>query len=413
MRNRILWAFALVAAFALAACSGSDSGSSDNGHFIRSIAVTPTGADVAMGQDLQFQATATYDDGSTQDVTGAATWASSVASAAKINNSGLASGLSAFSTVSATQAQTNITATVSGVASPAAVLNVRQSALTALAITTAPANMYPGVTTAEAANATFGTTVDGRNVVTGAAVWTSSSTSCAKVGASTGIVTGVSATGCPATITATYGGMTATTSWNVTTATLDAVKLTDAAGADITSGGVGTPPSFYKGAAFQVKAVGHFSDTNTQPLRGLTWTSSDPTVATVSATGLVTGLKAGTTVVSATIAGVTPTAAGDNSGSTLTMTVVDHGALQSIAITGNAGVAVAANTTNNLVATGTFADTTTFVLTPAVTWASSSPAVTVSATGVASPVSAALGGTVTVSARLGSVFTSATLASAP
>ena len=66
----------------------------------------------------------------------------------------------------------------------------------------------------------------------------------------------------------------------------------------------------------QFIATGTYSAGASQPLTNLvTWTSSDPTVASISATGLVTPLKSGTVTIGASLGTV-------NSTNTVTVTVV-------------------------------------------------------------------------------------------
>ncbi len=71
---------------------------------LNSIAVTPANPTIQAGSSQQFMATGTYSDGSTQNITSQATWASSNAGIATINAGGLATGIAAgTSTISATQ----------------------------------------------------------------------------------------------------------------------------------------------------------------------------------------------------------------------------------------------------------------------------------------------------------------------
>ncbi len=78
---------------------------------VTSIAVSPSPASVATGATQQFIATATYSDGSTGNVTAAASWQSANAAAATISSAGLATGLASGSTT--------VTATLSGVSGSA------------------------------------------------------------------------------------------------------------------------------------------------------------------------------------------------------------------------------------------------------------------------------------------------------
>ena len=58
-----------------------------------SIAVTPADASILPDRDIQFTATGTYSDGSTDDLTSSVTWSSSVPAAATINRVGAATAL--------------------------------------------------------------------------------------------------------------------------------------------------------------------------------------------------------------------------------------------------------------------------------------------------------------------------------
>jgi 6-phosphogluconolactonase (cycloisomerase 2 family) len=85
---------------------------------LQSIAVTPTGPSIQVGQTQTFTATGTYSNSTTQPLTTGVTWGSSSQSIATISSSGVATGVAA--------GQSYITATVGGVSSPAtaAVLTV-------------------------------------------------------------------------------------------------------------------------------------------------------------------------------------------------------------------------------------------------------------------------------------------------
>jgi uncharacterized protein YjlB len=84
---------------------------------LTSIAVTPESPEnLSVGSTQQFIAIGTYSDGSTTDITSQATWSSSDTNVATISSSGLATGVAAGTT--------DITASLSGVTSPAITLTV-------------------------------------------------------------------------------------------------------------------------------------------------------------------------------------------------------------------------------------------------------------------------------------------------
>jgi plastocyanin len=99
-------------------------------------------------------------------------------------------------------------------------------------------------------------------------------------------------------------------------------SVTVLASVSLTSIGVSPAnPTVVKGHSLQLDATGHFSDGSTQDLTSqVTWASLSPAFATVSASGLVTGVAAGSSTVTASLSGMT--------GSTLvTVTQARHQAL--------------------------------------------------------------------------------------
>ena len=157
-------------------------------------------------------------------------------------------------------------------------------------------------------------------------------------------------------------------------------------------------PTLAKGLTQQFAAAGTFSDTSTADLTAsVTWRSSTPTVATVSAGGLAQGVAVGSTTLTAT--------SGSVSGNvTLTVTAP---ALESLAITPTSP-ASGVGLTRQLTATATYSDGTTADVTGLATWTSSVPTVaTIAAqTGQATGVSL---GTTQISATVGDVSQSVTL----
>ena len=129
------------------------------------------------------------------------------------------------------------------------------------------------------------------------ATWSSSDTSVATVGVS-GVVTGQSAG--TATITANLGTISASAPLVVEGSSLVSIKI--------------TPQTLKLPATIetQLTAMGTFSDGQQLDLTSaVTWTSSTPSVATVSnsadSAGVATGVAPGTTTVSAAFAGISAT----------------------------------------------------------------------------------------------------------
>ena len=100
-----------------------------------------------------------------------------------------------------------------------------------------------------------------------------------------------------ATITASYNGLTATTTVTVTQPAVTTITLTPAS------------PTIASGTAIQLQATATFEDGSTQNVTTLaSWASVDSAVATVNnagTKGLVTGVAAGTTTITVTYNGVT------------------------------------------------------------------------------------------------------------
>ena len=170
----------------------------------------------------------------------------------------------------------------------------------------------------EGASKQLSATVAPANATDRAVSWKSSNTSVAAVNAS-GNVTAVAAG--TATITATAGGKSATVTVTVTPEVVDIPVQSVAISGTGVSGGKAT---ISVGAGLNLNAVITPSNATDQ---NVSWLSSDDSVATVSSTGAVRGIKAGMAVIMATVGGKS---------ASVIVTVQDAGpTLQSIQITGS------------------------------------------------------------------------------
>jgi len=134
------------------------------------------------------------------------------------------------------------------------------------------------------------------NVLTGRVLtWGSGNTAVATVN-STGLVTGVAAGG-PVTIAATSEGQSGTAAITVTPVPVASVTVAP------------TSATVLFGQTDQLTATTKDANGNELTGRTVTWASGDPAVATVSATGLVTGIAAGQATITATSEGRGGTAA--------------------------------------------------------------------------------------------------------
>ena len=164
-------------------------------------------------------------------------------------------------------------------------------------------------------------------------------------------------------------------------------------------------PSLAKGLTLQFTATGTYSDASARDITAsVTWTSSKPAVATITAAGLATAASQGPTTISAT--------SGAISGSTV-LTVTTP-ALTSISIT-PVDPTIVIGGTRQFVATGKYSDGSTKTLTVSVTWASSNTSVATIVSGGSTPGLASGGGvgTSTISATLGSISGTTTLTVQP
>ena len=230
--------------------------------------------------------------------------------------------------------------------------------------------------------------------LTTSASWTSSDTSVATISnaaGSNGTATSIAAG--TTTITAAIGGISASTPLTVTAVILVSLAISP------------TNPSIALGATQQFTATGTYSDGSTQDLtQSASWTSSVPSVATISNTagsrGSTTSVAAGTTTITMAIGGV--------SGSTIL--TVTSATLVSLAVSPTNPIIVVGST-QQFVATGTFSDNSAQVLTTAASWTSSVTAVaTISnAAGTNGSATAIAAGTTTITAAVGGVSSSTTL----
>ncbi len=339
-----------------------------------SLLVNPPNPLIAAGTTQPFTATGTFSDGSIQNLTASVSWSSSAPSVASIAAGGVANGI--------VPGQATITATAGSV-SNSTTLTVTPAALSAITITPANPTIAAGTTQSFTATGLFsdGSTQD----LTASVSWSSSAPSVATINVSGGLATGL-APG-QTTVTASWGSVSNTSVLTVTPAVLISVSVNP------------VNPSILVGGTQQFTATGTFSDSSTQDLTGSAiWNSSNTNVATISASGLASGLVVGTTTISATDLSV--------SGSTTLTVAIVPPVLQSISIA-PANPAVAIGQNQQFAATGFYGDGSTQDVTSLVNWSSTQPAIaSISSSGLASGLS---GGSTTITAALGTITASATL----
>lgn len=359
----------------LTGCSagnGSGSNISRSVPAVSSIQVSPASTSIGVGSNQQFKATAHMSDGSSQDITSSVQWGTSDPSIASISNAGVATGSAA--------GEVTITAQ-SGSMTSSATLTVSEAAANLSSIVISPASASMPVNTNQQFTAT-GNYNDGSSAdLTALVAWSSSSNATATIDA-TGLASSLAAGS--TTISASFGGISQSTTLTVTAPTVVSIAVTPV-GQTL---GIGINQLYVATATY---SDGSSSDLSS----GVTWSSSSTAVATVSSSGVVTTVGAGQTTITATFDSLT-----DNS---LLTVVAAH--LTSISIT-PAVQSIAAGTKQQFTAVGSFDDGSTQLLT-SLTWTSSSNSVAaVDPTGLAAGVGT---GTATITATSGSVSGTASL----
>ncbi|HEY6829916.1 MAG TPA: Ig-like domain-containing protein, partial [Gemmatimonadaceae bacterium] len=250
---------------------------------VGSVTVTPSPATVVAGQTLQL--TATVKDQNGVVVTDrTVSWSTNNASLATVSPTGLVSATNPGNVV--------ITATSEG-KSGSTTVTITPAPVASVTVSPASASVVQGQT--QGLTATLKDAAG--NVLTGRTItWTTSAASVATV-SSSGVVTGVAAGG--ATITATSEGKTGTSAITVTAAAVVPVATVTISPASI---------SVAEGASTALTAVLKDANGNVLTGRVITWSSSDPNKATVSQTGVVTGVMHGGATITATSEGKRGTA---------------------------------------------------------------------------------------------------------
>lgn len=280
-KRRAVRGAAVGAMLLLFACTGTTTGTIPPGTLT---ALNITGeVTTAAGTTAQLVATAKHEDGTTEVVTGTATWTSSDATVAKVDG-GLVTAL--------TTGTATITAAYSGVSGTHAVA-VTAPALSRIEVTPATPTVAKGLSVQLVATGVYAN--DTKADLSATATWSAGDAAIATV-SSAGLVLGVG-TG-SATVLATVGEVVGQVSVAVSAPTVARIEV------------VAAEPSAPVGATLQVSAIAVLSDATTQTAQAdVTYTSSDPTVATVSndpgTKGQVTIVGAGNVTITATLGGQT------------------------------------------------------------------------------------------------------------
>ena len=336
---------------------------------LESVTLVGPGVPLTPGSTAQLTVIANYSDGSQVNVTSGSTFASSASNVATVNASGLLTAVANGSaTISATHTASGRVAT--------AVVTVATAAPTLVSIAIQPTSL--GLLVGGSGQLTVVGTYSDQSTVnlTASCTFVSSNLGAATV-TSGGLVTAVAAGS--ATVTATHTASGKIASVPVAVTVLPPTLLSIAVVPDA--------KTIEPGATQQLRVDGTYSNGLVVDVTaGCSFASSVTAYATVSASGLVTGVATGTTTITAShIAGA----------KTANSIITVAPSLVSIALTPSF-VGLATSGTQQLTVTGTYSDSTTANLTSSSTFASSATGVaTVSAGGL---VTAVASGSATVTA---------------
>jgi uncharacterized protein YjdB len=337
---------------------------------LASITVAPSAPSLAVGQSQQLTATGNYTDGTTQNLTAIAAWASDAASDATVGSMGVLTSTGAPTIPGQVNAvasgAAHITAKWLGQTSSAIAVTVNPKVLTSITITPASTTLQNGQTVTFSAIPLYS---DGMSTpALTAPVWAASNSSVATNVGSLFTAANIGST----TITVTSGSISASATLTVTAATLNSVSV--------------TPSNFSiaSGQQQQLTALGIYSDGTTADVtESATWSGAGVAFSATQP-GLVTGETVSVTSITATWQGKNGTA-----NATVTVAVPT-----SIAVTPES-LSLELGQTQQFAATGTYSDGSTPSVTNLATWTSSAPAnVTVNSTGLATAVAA--GGSLTL-----------------
>jgi trimeric autotransporter adhesin len=340
------------AAVGLSACNSNSSSST----FVVRVDVTPAAATVAKGGTVQLQAEAVFSDGSTQDVTAQASWASSNPTAVSVSNAGASRGL-----VTGLQddASVTITAIFDQVLGNATV-TVAPAAPVRIDVTPVAESVIKGRTLQLQATLVFSD--NSTQNVTAQATWSSNASSFATVSntpGSKGLVSGVMNREAPVAISAAFENVSGQSFITVTPPVPVSIEVEPAT--------LALP----NGSTQPLVATAILTDDSTQDVTAqASWQSSAPGVVAVSnaagTKGQVTALAQSATpaTITATLQDLTATA----------QVTVTEAVLAEIQVS-PVDPQLPAGLTQQLTATGIYTDNSSQDLTATAQWSSSDAAV--------------------------------------
>ncbi|WP_234941958.1 Ig-like domain-containing protein [Vibrio anguillarum] len=307
---------------------------------------------LAVGDKQPFDVVGHYSDGSSRILTdsNAVDWHASDLDVVLFDAPGIITGN--------TPGVVTVHASSGNIASNDVMVNVSSAEITEITVTPSPVQVAQGQTQQLTAMATYsdGTSSDVTNSVT----WTPTDTVTATV-TTEGLLSGVEENS--TTLTATKAGVTS----NEVTVNVSSAEITE----------ITVTPSqvnIAKGQTQQLTAIATYSDgTSSSVTNSVMWTPADANTATVTSTGLITGVGVGSTTMAVTKDGITS--------NTVNVTV-SSAVITAIQVTPSQ-VNVAKGQTQQLTAIATYSDTTSSDISSSVTWTpADTNTITVTSTGL-------------------------------
>ncbi len=263
---------------------------------VAGVSVSPNSRTLNIGNTTSLSATVSPNNASNQNVT----WSTSNSGIATVSNTGVVTGISAGAvTITVTTADGGRTAT--------ATITVQTAIVSVNGVSVSPnsSTINTGNTTSLVVSV-FPNNASNQNVT-----WSTSNSGIATV-SNTGVVTGVSAGTATITVTTADGGRTATATITVQTAI---VSVT----------GVSVSPTSRTIDIGNTTSLTATVSPNNASNQNVTWSTSNSGIATVSNTGVITGVSAGTATITVTTAdgGRTATATITVNSNALVLTAAD------------------------------------------------------------------------------------------
>jgi len=373
---RVLWYFpALLLFLFLAACGGGGSSpDSDTGPSLSRIEVTPGLSSIAQGTTLDLGATGINSDNSIRSLTSEVAWQSSNNSIATISGNGVVSALAA--------GQVTLQASLNGIVG-STTLTITNASLVSLEISpgsfqlAAGTNMEVDLIGYYSDGSTQNLETQANWVVTDAAIVGLSDPFTVGSLQVTGLAVG------DTQLTASLGGSNAQIDITVSAASLTQIVLSP------------DTPDLPLGSQLSLSATGLYSDGSSQSLGSqVSWSSADNGVLSIDASGLVQPQAIGSSIVSASLAGITAS----------TLVTISDAALASIEIA-TTSTTLPLGKSQALFALGHYSDGSLQDITDQVTWQSipSGPLAISNASGSQGLATALATGSLVATAFLGNI----------